>query len=225
MTIDEFSNEFDILLNSYPSIGQQGITLNEYEKSVFLTNAQAKLVQGLYTGNITGDSFEVDEKLRRYLDELVIEAELDCYNNRDEDFKYYYYKTPKDLWYIVQEKTIISNNPFCPEKQNHTLDVIPIRHDEWNTIRKNPFKRPNNRRVLRLDYNKQDSSIELISKYDINKYIIRYLRKPKPIILTHLDTGLSIDNETVSMPCELNSVLHKTILELAVKLAKQIYAN
>ena len=47
MTTEEFSNEFDTLLNSYSVIGKFGkgenpstIELDEYEKSVFLTKAQ-----------------------------------------------------------------------------------------------------------------------------------------------------------------------------------------
>jgi len=37
MTIEEFSNQFDLLLNSYSKDG--ALVLNEYEKSVFLTKA------------------------------------------------------------------------------------------------------------------------------------------------------------------------------------------
>jgi hypothetical protein len=40
MTTDEFSNEFDILANSYSdSIGNQLLKFDEYEKSIFLTQA------------------------------------------------------------------------------------------------------------------------------------------------------------------------------------------
>ena len=41
MTIQEFSNEFDILYNNSMSNAAPG--LNEYEKSVFLTQAQESL--------------------------------------------------------------------------------------------------------------------------------------------------------------------------------------
>ena len=40
MTTEEFSNEFDVLLNSYSS---GGVEFNEYEKSIFLTKAQEDL--------------------------------------------------------------------------------------------------------------------------------------------------------------------------------------
>ena len=75
MTVEEFSNSFDTLLNSYaltPNFGEetskQTIALDEYEKSVFLTKAQEEIVLGLYNGkNPYGDIFEGTEELRRYL--------------------------------------------------------------------------------------------------------------------------------------------------------------
>jgi hypothetical protein len=50
MTSEEFSNEFDILLNTYAADGV--ITVDEYDKSVFLTKAQESLVIDLYTGRL-----------------------------------------------------------------------------------------------------------------------------------------------------------------------------
>lgn len=79
MTIHEFSDTFDTLLNSYNTQAQFGeqasrreIVLDEYEKSVFLTKAQEEVVINLYNGkNPYGDSFESTEEMRRYLDALV----------------------------------------------------------------------------------------------------------------------------------------------------------
>ena len=46
MTTEEFSNEFDALLNSYSTTEEtpNTIELDEYEKSVFLTKAQEDVV-------------------------------------------------------------------------------------------------------------------------------------------------------------------------------------
>ena len=77
MTTQEFSNEFDNKLNSYSTIEALGKTpstveLDEYEKSVFLTNAQEEIVIGMYNGkNPFGDSFERTEEIRRYLSDLI----------------------------------------------------------------------------------------------------------------------------------------------------------
>ena len=66
MTNEEFSNEFDNLVNSNSIIKPFGVDstpleFDEYEKSVFLTKAQEEIVEGLYTGKILGDSFEESE--------------------------------------------------------------------------------------------------------------------------------------------------------------------
>ena len=70
MTCTEFSNEFDILLNSY-SDNPSDIKIDEYEKSIYLTQAQEEIIKNLYSGtNKYMEGFEATEKLRRYLDTL-----------------------------------------------------------------------------------------------------------------------------------------------------------
>ena len=76
MTNEEFSNEFDTLVSSNSRITSFGIasdilSFDEYEKSIFLTEAQESIVVSLYDGTFTGESFEKTEKLRRFLNELV----------------------------------------------------------------------------------------------------------------------------------------------------------
>ena len=71
MITEEFSNEFDILYNNISS--NQAPGLDEYEKSVFLTQAQEALVIDLYRGTL-GDSFESTEEVTRYLNSLVKSA-------------------------------------------------------------------------------------------------------------------------------------------------------
>ncbi len=66
MTTEEFSNGFDILINSYSNLepfglSQSPLSFDEYEKSIFLTKAQEEIAEGLYTGKAIGDSFEDTE--------------------------------------------------------------------------------------------------------------------------------------------------------------------
>ena len=57
MDLNEFSNNFDVLLNSFSE--GNSIELDEYEKSIFLTTAQEELVLELYDGtNPKRQSFE-----------------------------------------------------------------------------------------------------------------------------------------------------------------------
>lgn len=224
MTIEEFSNEFDVLLNSYaannPFGTGQGLTqLDEYEKSVLLTEAQEFIVRDLYNGKLTGDGFESTEEQRRNLESLVNTLELtskDISKPKMSDNSEFF-QLPSDVWFITYESVLLSDESLgC--KNNTRVDVIPVRQDEYHSIKNNPFRGPSDKRVLRIDTG--SSVIELISKYNIQSYFIKYLSKPKPIILQDItDENLSINGETKRMGCELNTVLHRTILERAVALA------
>lgn len=59
------------------------------------------------------------------------------------------------------------------------------------------------------------------------RYVVRYVRKPRPIILTDLDDiygeSLSIDGHTKSNPCELSDIVQEAVLQRAVELAKISY--
>lgn len=65
MNLQEFNNEFDILFNSISS--NNAPSLNEYEKSVFLTQAQEEVVIASYTGTLNGESFESAEEVKTYI--------------------------------------------------------------------------------------------------------------------------------------------------------------
>lgn len=224
MTTEEFSNEFDVLLNSYATArpfgtGQNITELDEYEKSILLTEAQEDIVRDLYNGKLTGDGFESTEEQRRNLDHLVKTLELSPIDTdkpkMSENSKFF--QLVSDVWFITYESALLSDDSLkC--KNNTRVDVVPIRQDEYNLVKDNPFRGASKSRVLRIDTG--SSIVELISKYNIQSYFIKYLSKPKPIILEDItDDNLSIDNEKEKMGCELNTSLHRTILERAVALA------
>jgi hypothetical protein len=64
MTTEEFDREFDILYNNIMSNAAPSI--DQYEKSVFLTKAQEDVVVALYNG-----TFEGSEQLTESLKTLV----------------------------------------------------------------------------------------------------------------------------------------------------------
>ena len=224
MTTEEFSNEFDTLLNSYSTIEAFGktpstIELDEYEKSVFLTNAQEEIVIGMYNSkNPFGDSFERTEEIRRYLSGLI-----KTYTTTDKKVGYtglskssVFFELPPDLWFITYESVNLKDDGLgCMSGED--ISVIPITQDKYHRIRKNPFRGTNERRALRLDLS--DKVVEIVSKYNVESYLVRYLSRPAPIILTDLTDSLSINGISVKTECELNPVIHRAILERAVKLA------
>jgi hypothetical protein len=222
MTCEEFSNEFDILLDSYRRFKHyddkeilDSIEFNEYEKSVFLTEAQENIIISLYNGkNPYNDSFEKTEELRRYLSPLVKTDNatvISGYKGVSEKSKFY--KLPDGTWFITYEAIKVSTDDCL---DGNYLEVIPITQDDYHRIKKNPFRGANNRRALRLDAG--NNIVEVISNYEISDYLIRYIKKPAPIILVAL-SEVSINNISVKTECELHPALHRRILEEAVRIA------
>lgn len=229
MTREEFSNGFDTMLNSYSASAnfgeestKQSIALDEYEKSLLLTKAQNELVVNLYNGrNPYGESFESTEELRRYLSNLVVEKYLKPITNTSGTplgitSTSSFFTLPEDLWFITLESVILDNGKCRGETY---MNVYPTKQDEYLNIKDNPFRGANDRRALRLDLS--EGNVEIICKYLIAVYYIRYIKKVPPIILTDLPEGLTIEKESKASDCILHEVLHQKILDRAVQLALQ----
>ena len=229
MEVRDFSDKFDVLISSYALRASYGntdspgsIELDEYEKSVLLTKAQEELVLGLYTGkNISGESFEQTEELRRYLSSLVKEAVLSPITTTNGNVlgmesTSKFFTLPEDLWFITYESAKVSDAK-CENMS--VMDVYPVRQDEYHKLKKNPFRGANDRRALRLDLS--ENNVEIISKQTVTQYYVRYLQKLHPIILTDLEDGMVINGEARARNCELHESLHQRILDLAVQMALQ----
>lgn len=227
MDINDFSSRFDTLLNSYALPNNFGTTaspteLDEYEKSVLLTTAQNEIVIGLYNGTLKGESLEGTEELRRNLDALIeTDNPTEVAKDPKIDSRAQFFKLKDNVWFITYESADLVKGAYC--KGNPTIEVIPVKQDEWHRIKNNPFRQPNKRKAIRLDSG--DKIVEIISVYPIKNYTVRYLRKPNPIILTDLDDGLKIDGISTKTECELSTSLHEKILDVAVQLARQRLAG
>ena len=256
MNIQEFSNEFDNLARNYSIFKEYGISyevwgFNEYEKSLFLTQAEEQYVLSLYNGkNTAGDKFEGTEETRRYLHNLIAEyysttplerntegsIKTKNYLNKayqemkGNPFKSTLFSLPSDLWFITYESVQTVPDPEKKDRCNSgetgiIQDVIPVTQDEFHRIKRNPFKGPSYRRALRLDlsdvYGQSGGVVEIVSKYDIGSYYVRYIKKLEPIILVDLPEPLSINGKSEACECKLHEATHRDILELAVRLAIQ----
>lgn len=220
MNVQEFSNTFDTLLQPYITKdvngNQNNLAFDEYEKSIFLTKAQEQIVLELY------QELEQSEEVRKYLSNLIRTDNYVPIGEQDEtlinnNFKSYKVEISNDILFMIYEQCTLSDENNCIN--NKIVSVIPTIHDDLDKVLKNPFKSPNSRKVIRLDF---DNKIELISKYNISNYKVRYLKKPNPIILVALEDNLSINNgDTKVSNGETNPILHERIAQRAVQLAVQ----
>lgn len=218
MDVQELSNLFDTLLQPYitkDNFGKQNtLAFDEYEKSIFLTKAQEQIVLELY------QELEQSEENRKYLSNLIKTGNYVPIGEQDETlinntFKSYKVEIEDSVLFIIYEQCTLSDENNCIN--NKIVSVVPTIHDDLDKVLKNPFKSPNNRKVIRLDF---DNKIELISKYNISNYKVRYLKKPNPIILVKLE-DLNIDKKQEVSNGETNPILHERIVQRAVQLAVQ----
>ena len=219
MNAKEFSNTFDTLLQPYitkESFSEQNnLAFDEYEKSIFLTKAQEQIVLELY------QELEQSEEVRKYLSNLIKTANFAPIGEQDESlinntFKSYKVELRDTILFMIYEQCTLSDENNCIN--GRIVSVVPTIHDDLDKVLKNPFKSPNSRKVIRLDF---DNKIELISKYNISNYKVRYLKKPNPIILVKLEDNLSVDNSAEVSSGETNPILHERIVQRAVQLAVQ----
>ena len=131
------------------------------------------------------------------------------------------YKLPDDVMFITYEAATVSTSSSTPSS-TLTVLVVPTTQDEFFNIHKNPFRGPSENRAVRLI---AGNNIEIISKYDIDKYLMRYLRLPKPIVLPGADEIEPYSEHFDGLNTELPESLHRNILMQAVALAKASWAS
>jgi len=229
MTTNEIRNEFQIHYNAIATMSAPNI--DDYELSVYLTKAQLELVKNNYNtdGNKYRKGFENSEKRRVDLRELVKDHKstqiVTSASHIHSDSKFF--KIPNDVFLIVYENAKISTTD-C--HNGNMLKVVVKTHDEFSIQINNPFKKPDNSSVWRVDISKigTDRVVELINPNTISEYHIRYIMFPPPIVLSNLSTkfpgeGLSVDGVTAEQTCILDNEFQREIIDRAVQLALRDY--
>lgn len=209
MSNPEFKKEFQ---EKYNSASYGAPDLNNYEISLWLTQAIRDVVLELYK------TFEYSEFSKRGLNPLIKEQELTLSNASD------YYgdvvaqeaTLPSDIYFILQENAILNNG--CGD-----IDVMSEDLDNLNNTMKNPFRKPNKRKVIRTQIG--DNNIRLYSDGGLTKFKIKYIKKYTPIILSDFTTdpdllgSETIDGLATESNTELPVFLHDRLVDRAVILA------
>ena len=242
MTTEEFSNTFDTLLNSYASqaifgeaASRMEITLDEYEKSVLLTQAQDIIVKTYFDRTLNNQQQGFDDTTRRQVDfsGLITVAELKkaTGNPTPYDSRGIMYVTPSDVLMVLNEKLEFR------DKGNSNLaaiaTVVPINYKEYDRNMSKAYNQPLKRQAWRLFQTSPDAAsmtsevIPVDNAYDSAKhnivYKMRYVRRPRPIVLADFSADttdwVDIDGVNTRTECELNPIVHMDILNQAVQLA------
>lgn len=233
MTVLELKNEFLILYNAIASNSAPGF--DDFEISTYLTKAQLELVKNYFdpASNRKQKGFEASEKRRSDLEQLLIHGSSNTILNANTgiDSNSKMFVVPNEVFIITTGYArTSSNNGTC--NSNKDIDVVPITHDEYLIQRRNPYKKPDIKTAWRMTISKQSGQkvVEILSPYELSKYVFRYIKYPKPIIISNLTTSfpgdtLSIDGVTAKTECELNEEIHREIVDRAVELALRDYRS
>ena len=94
------------------------------------------------------------------------------------------------------------------------VNVLPIRNDQYNSLILDPFNRPDENKVLKLDFGVISSKLyfELIGSKTIEllKYYLRYYKYPAVV-----DYNAYLINPT-NGNCDLPEIIHEEIVDFAV---------
>ena len=139
MLNSEFSNEFDVLYNSITS--NQAPGLDEYEKSVFLTNAQDDVLRAYFNPRENKPQQGFDDSKKRQIDFSALMKSLTLtpsMSGTKFDDRSIVYKMPGDLLLFVNEA--------CKDK-NYRYVVLPISYEEYDRLMLKPYQYPIKRGV------------------------------------------------------------------------------
>lgn len=225
MTNPELSNEFDVYYNNITS--NQAPGLDEYEKSVFLTRGQDDVLKAYFDPRTNKPQQGYDGSEIRQIDFSMVTVVKDYTNFTSAIFD----PRPnnksvvleKDILMLINEQLIVTR-----DGKTEYLQVVPVMYDEYRRLMSKPYKRPLKFQAWRLLNTSEGSNKSdlIIGPNDtLTKYSIRYVKRPRPIILSDLEGNLSIDGQTSAQECELDPILHREILQRAVELAKASYTG
>lgn len=123
---------------------------------------------------------------------------------------------PSNLLFALNEKVT--------DVDGKSYVVVPINYREYDRQMSRAYTQPLKKQAWRL-FNNSNAELlkaELIpvKGTTIDSYKVRYIRRPRPIVLVDLTVdGLDIEGTSIPTDCELNPIIHLDILNKAVELA------
>ena len=149
-----------------------------------------------------------------------------------------FWKMPEDfMWSISEGADILlgsTNSQYTCTGTPYIIENVKVKpktHDEYHADINNPYAKPYYDLVWRMDYQREtytgaftagnQTRRELVTdgSYTVNKYRVRYIRRPDDIIpVTSGDTTAG----TSSVDCRLDPSIHREIVTEAVRMAVSV---
>lgn len=180
-----------------------------------LISALNTAFEGNILVEINDEVLDTEQIVGGYLNPSIISlnatGDIETYDDRG-----VFVNLPPNLLFVLNEKVI--------DVEGKNYVVVPINYREYDRQMSRAYTQPLKKQAWRLfnDSNAELLKAELIPVRGttIDSYKVRYIRRPRPIVLVDL-TADDLDIEGTSIPtdCELNPIIHLDILNKAVELA------
>jgi len=170
MTALEMSSELDVIYENINKGGAPG--LDGYEKSVILTHAQEMYVKEVLKTDPSGERFPI--LINTYTNSSPVAGVFD---------------SSASVFTIVPHLKILNEEIKATVNTKQTrITVLPISPEEFTKNRASAYKYPPRRRAWRLPIASTSAAVEvyLRAEHTNPSYTIRYIKKPRPIIVADL---------------------------------------
>lgn len=241
MTAAELLQKFNLHYDNILSAAAPG--LNEYEISLYLTQAHREVVSSYYNGVMGGDTVDSTEAVKSLIPRYILSDSIQITQlapNQIEGLFSYIVDLNSQVLQLLAERIKGPNNS---EEVVRNILVKPINIDVLYRLMRNPFRRPSDLRVWRLDQTSNEDTTErqiiLISNEDLAsedfQYIYTYMKEPEAILLVDLDSeewtsigdlsimGQKRANVDGDLGDKISPTLWELIINRAVELATRDY--
>ena len=212
MTIAQAHQDFKLKYDKTDSLNYPNFLPEEVD--LFINNAIEKFIeQRAYGTNPKNLGLEEtqkrDDDLRNIITNAQITPSAVASTNKPNGK---FVTLPTGYRHAIQEEVTVSYEDCHGNTSTKRVEVIPISHDRYNRIIKDPFNKPYENQILRLIY--EGNVFELISDATttITTYYLRYIKTP-----TQVRYGTAYSTVTTDIQFTLAEHTHREIIDLAVR--------
>jgi hypothetical protein len=215
MTLAEISDLLDTRLNTF----DKGVSVDEYEKSLYLTYAQNRVYEELL--NVFEANGDVSKDLEPFIKEQIITSTVARTGVIANSI---FFNMPSDLRKTVYETVLLSSADAILDGKE--IKVIKTKLAEVVHKIGNPFRDPNYEETMRVVTTDEaaNSVAEIIQPEGatIVNYKIKYLEEITPIVLEDLSSlGLEIEGVSAATNSKFYTEKLNIIIDLAIGLILQ----
>jgi len=221
MTTTEIRN---YILTRYDVVTSQGAPgYEDDDLSMFFNSAQKMFFKALagHASNPALKGVEETEKRSKDLSDFKDHANISTALVGDHPNSFFC-NLPENCFIALKEECSVTYTDSCGSNVTERVPVKPVKEDYYNANINNPYKRPYEQLIWRLDREKQDITqplsatnrkrheLVLFAGATFVDYRLTYYRRPKDVDLT----------DTTDF-CEFDPMHHERIADIAVELMMQ----